>query len=286
MAAAFANPVKPVLVLDLDETLVNSRECLWKRADFEICNGKFKVQMRPHCREFLRELKPFYQLVIFTAGSPAYMEAIKDHLDPDGDLFTAAFASDHLTWLPLGSYVKDLRIVEEELKVPSYSVAILDNTPNAYAWHQHSGCPILDFMCESDDNELVAYKKFFLEHANKPNLSRVVQLCKEMFNKRARGNWLRWHAGKPIYSFPLNEGTVLGPPDPGPTLFSRSLKRRRLFAPSGVVKVDDDGRPLKRRRICGPSGVVKVDDNGLGSYYTAINGVTVRRSRRIAAQRS
>ncbi len=53
-----ANAKKYTLVLDLDETLVHYTD--------SPSGGQFLV--RPHCKEFLREMSNYYEIVVFTAA--------------------------------------------------------------------------------------------------------------------------------------------------------------------------------------------------------------------------
>jgi hypothetical protein len=62
---------KYCLVLDLDETLIHFRND----------NGRAKFLIRPYTYNFLRNLEPHYELIIFTAAQKEYADWILDKID-------------------------------------------------------------------------------------------------------------------------------------------------------------------------------------------------------------
>jgi hypothetical protein len=62
---------KYCLVLDLDETLIHFRND----------NGRAKFLIRPYAYDFLRNLEPHYELIIFTAAQKEYADWILDKID-------------------------------------------------------------------------------------------------------------------------------------------------------------------------------------------------------------
>lgn len=62
---------KYTLVLDLDETLIH----------FKNDKGKAKFLIRPHTYKFLRNLEPYYELIIFTAAQQEYADWIINKID-------------------------------------------------------------------------------------------------------------------------------------------------------------------------------------------------------------
>lgn len=61
---------RPLLILDLDETVVHASEYELRAADFHVA-GLF-VYKRPHLDEFLRELSPHFQFAVWTSSSADY----------------------------------------------------------------------------------------------------------------------------------------------------------------------------------------------------------------------
>ena len=62
---------KYCLVLDLDETLIH----------FKNDNGKAKFLIRPHTYKFLKNLHPFFEIIIFTAAQQEYADWIINKID-------------------------------------------------------------------------------------------------------------------------------------------------------------------------------------------------------------
>ncbi|XP_064835409.1 CTD nuclear envelope phosphatase 1A-like [Oncorhynchus masou masou] len=144
------NAVKrKILVLDLDETLIHSHPDRLVRPkgrpkvrpgtppDFilkVVINRhpvRFLVHKRPHVDFFLEVVSQWYELVVFTASMEIYGSAVSDKLDRD--ILKRRYYRQHCT-LDLGSYVKDLSVVHNDLS----SIVILDNSPGAYRIHPGS----------------------------------------------------------------------------------------------------------------------------------------------------
>jgi len=75
------------LVLDLDETLIHTRDTPYEKdipsLHFRTSRSKtkFYVAIRPHLIEFLEEMSQLYTIVIFTASSKEYAEAMIKRLN-------------------------------------------------------------------------------------------------------------------------------------------------------------------------------------------------------------
>lgn len=75
------NRMKPLLILDLDETLIfGSESRLHRDANFLV--GPFHVYMRPHLEGFLRDTAEHYDLAIWSSASWGYVHTIADQLLP------------------------------------------------------------------------------------------------------------------------------------------------------------------------------------------------------------
>ena len=85
-----------MIIFDLDETLAHCITDNIEKADHIITvelntGGKINagVNIRPHAIECLKELKEYYNLIVFTASHPYYANTVIDLLDPDNKLFSA-----------------------------------------------------------------------------------------------------------------------------------------------------------------------------------------------------
>ncbi len=78
------------LLIDLDETLVHSSFTPIPNPDIILqveIEGKMCpvfVLVRPGCYDFLEQLSPFYELVIYTASLSKYADPLMDQIDPKG----------------------------------------------------------------------------------------------------------------------------------------------------------------------------------------------------------
>lgn len=72
------------------------------------------VNVRPHAKEFLRELSQLAEIVIWTASQSNYADAAIDHLDPDGKYVLHRLYRDYCTFSH-GVHLKDLRRLNRPL---------------------------------------------------------------------------------------------------------------------------------------------------------------------------
>ena len=99
-------------MIDLDETLVHSSFQPIPKPDIVLSveiEGKMcpvYVLIRPGCTEFLEQLAPFYEMVIYTASLSKYADPLMDKLDPKG-ICTKRLFREHCTFYG-GVFVKDL----------------------------------------------------------------------------------------------------------------------------------------------------------------------------------
>lgn len=73
------NVDRPLLILDLDETLIHARkEELDRAADFEIFG--YHVYRRPHLADFLRSVRADFDLAVWSSASDDYVAAVVGHI--------------------------------------------------------------------------------------------------------------------------------------------------------------------------------------------------------------
>lgn len=145
------------LVLDLDETLVHcstdANEV--KNPDFvfhvEFQGTVYTVncRKRPGLDEFLEYLKGRFEVVVFTASQRVYADRLLDILDPDRDTFHHRVFRDDCTNVE-GNYLKDLSVLGRDMR----ATAIVDNSPQAFAFQLDNGIPILSWYENRNDREL------------------------------------------------------------------------------------------------------------------------------------
>ncbi len=87
---------KPLLILDLDETLIFASEQRLKRnADF-VC-GMYSVYCRPYLNEFFQEIKTAFRFGVWTSSTEDYMECVIENIIPEKIKLEFAFSRKRCT---------------------------------------------------------------------------------------------------------------------------------------------------------------------------------------------
>ena len=156
------NMKKPLLVLDMDETLIhtaNDDEQPSRAPDFtfslDTCESSFDVYERPGVHEFLKQVASDFEVAVWTAGTRDYAEPILDWLDRDGVITTRLYR-DSCTLHHYGFYVKDLG----KLNTCLSKIIIVDNNPRSFAFHQRNGIKCSDYYFDEYDEELKRIHQF------------------------------------------------------------------------------------------------------------------------------
>lgn len=156
------NPnLSKTLIQDLDETLIRSEEAhagkqYDKIIEVQIHNNlqKIGIRLRPFCIEFLRSLSKKFEIIIFTASVEEYANKVVDHLEEKLDLpekvLTKRLCRQHCRYNER-YYLKDLRIQNRKIE----DMIIVDNLVYSFAFQVDNGIPILSFIDDKNDKELV-----------------------------------------------------------------------------------------------------------------------------------
>lgn len=80
------------------------------------------VKLRPYLLPFLKVAGKLFELVIFTASEKSYADSILNYIDPAGEFIRYRLYRNSCTVVN-GSYLKDLRILNRDLK----ETIIVDN---------------------------------------------------------------------------------------------------------------------------------------------------------------
>ena len=166
----FENGGKKLLVFDMDETLIHCLSESEKEMDWDIRipwrysqNLEYKkVNIRPYVIEVLIELSKLFTIIVFTASTREYADPILNFLDKDFCLIKRRFYRHH--WYRTKDQVtmKDLRIFEQcgyDLK----DVILIDNATHWFGFQIDNGIPIIPFINNKDDKELVHLLLHFLQ---------------------------------------------------------------------------------------------------------------------------
>jgi RNA polymerase II subunit A small phosphatase-like protein len=173
---------RPLLVLDLDETLVHASIQPPAVYDhhFTVDMGATAppvpvwVAVRPGTAEFLRDVSALFEVAVFTASIKAYADAVVDALDPYGRFVHHRLYREHCTDID-GVFVKDL----SRLGRPLDRIAILDNSPHAYGLQPGNAIAILSWFDEAHDRELASLKALMHGLGQTPQGGSILSLLDE-----------------------------------------------------------------------------------------------------------
>ena len=139
---------KYTLVLDLDETLVychtNSNYKI--KSSNNILNDKINIpkasiNLRPGLHEFLHNMKLLFELVIFSSGTPDYVDPIIKIIEKDEKYFDYILYRQHITTDENGDTIKNLNLIGRDLK----NVIIVDDIPKYFKLQKENGICIRPF---------------------------------------------------------------------------------------------------------------------------------------------
>ncbi len=105
-------------------------------------------------------MKEYYEIILFTASTSAYAEAIAKELDPEKK--TISYILDRRFCLETknGFFVKDLRLLKNrQLK----NIIIVDNLVHSFGFQIENGIPILEWNGNKKDTELKHLADYLLE---------------------------------------------------------------------------------------------------------------------------
>ncbi|KAF2273240.1 uncharacterized protein EI97DRAFT_436296 [Westerdykella ornata] len=161
-------PHPKTLVLDLDETLIHSTAHGGRYTTGRMVEVKapsigpdgrtigppvpvlYYVHKRPHCDEFLKKVSRWYNLIIFTASIQEYADPVIDWLETERKYFAGRYYRNDC--IKRGElYIKDIAKVEPDLS----KVMIIDNTPFCYVFHEDNAIPIVGWLSDPTDRELL-----------------------------------------------------------------------------------------------------------------------------------
>lgn len=125
------------LVLDLDETLVHS------------IAETGKSLIRPYAELFLKELAPFYEIIIFTAAVKDYADNLLDSIDKEKQWIKYRLYRQHTTIMN-NANVKDIGKLGRDLK----RVIIIDNISDNFQRQSENGIFITTWLGNEKDTEL------------------------------------------------------------------------------------------------------------------------------------
>ena len=141
------------LVLDLDETLVyTQRDYFYKIKNNKINIPKKTIILRPGLHEFLHDMKLLFELIIFSSGTPDYVDPIVKMIEKEEKFFDYILYRQHISTDENGDAIKNLSLIGRDLK----NVIIIDDISRYFKLQKENGIWIKPFCGNvlSDRNTL------------------------------------------------------------------------------------------------------------------------------------
>ena len=170
-ALSVSRSEKPLLTLDLDETLVyvDLDESLSFpdtkiKFDFKGSSEEISLHIRPGLDDFIDKMSKLYDLLIFTASIKEYADAIIDYIDRKNVIKARFYRSECVKVNDL-FFVKNLNGLEGDLS----KVVAVDNNLYSFANNLSNCALVSSFMGDKSDRELenlANYLKFLSDKAD------------------------------------------------------------------------------------------------------------------------
>lgn len=172
---------KPLLILDLDETLIYSSYEADAKYDF-IIDDTYYVKKRPYVEDFLQEMNNYFDLAVWTAATRDYAQIIVNELFVKQNIQLKFFHSRERcvekdnTRSMYDSYVtkyyiKDLKKIKKHFDLNK--VLFVDDLTVSLQRNYGNLIKIPPFQGESEDNYLLLLKQYLLSIKEKENLRKI-----------------------------------------------------------------------------------------------------------------
>jgi RNA polymerase II subunit A small phosphatase-like protein len=153
-----SNVSKPLLILDMDETPVFAAEHPLERHEEDFRVGPFAVYRRPHLAEFLAAVAEWYELAVWSSGSPVYVSDVVSALFRGGPPLAFIWACDRCTRRYDGEgqtyyFAKNLQKVCK-LGYDLRRVVMVDDSPEKLSQNYGNHIRVWPFTGDPADTEL------------------------------------------------------------------------------------------------------------------------------------
>lgn len=169
-------PDQPLLILDLDETLLHARERpLAREPDFTV--PPYAVYLRPGVLEFLGHAARHFTLAVWTSSSPAYARAVTTRLFGDIETLAFVWTSDRCT--PRRDLERDTWCASKPLRkvrrrgYDLRRVLVVDDSPEKHARNYGNLVAVRPFEGDPDDDELPHLSRYLEHLAREPDLRSI-----------------------------------------------------------------------------------------------------------------
>jgi TFIIF-interacting CTD phosphatase-like protein len=162
----------PLLILDLDETLIFGTETPLARPP-DLRMDVYAIYLRPYVAEFIAQVRPVYQLAVWTSAAASYAGMVVSCIFPSDLPLAFVWSSNRCTrHRNLETYeeywLKDLKKVKRR----GYDldrVLMVDDESHKLERNYGNHVKVAPYRGEYDDEELRLLTKYLLLIADRPN---------------------------------------------------------------------------------------------------------------------
>lgn len=171
------SPEKPLLILDLDETVIFSQHAQLPDVPVVTRSGGYFVHQRPHLPEFLAQVSQWYTLAIWTAASMDYAQDIAKNAFEGYELaFIWAYERCVLrrnfeidAWVATKPLVK----VKRSLGVSLSQMLILEDDPLKVQGNYGNAVYVEPFQGNPHDDDLLHLPAYLEELSGETNMRHI-----------------------------------------------------------------------------------------------------------------
>ncbi len=153
------------LVLDLDETLI------YLQRDSNIKSKRKKIIYRPYLFEFLQKMKKLYELILFSLGTPEYVDSIVETIERKERYFQYRLYRQHGK-IYGNDIIKDLSKLGRDIK----KIIIVDNMPQSFKLQKKNGICIKGFYGNLKDETLKDLSEILEKIRNDVNYTNDIRI--------------------------------------------------------------------------------------------------------------
>lgn len=175
---------KPLLILDLDETLIYSvdkKNYLNDGYDLKIDNEYF-TKKRPYVDDFVKSMSVHYELAVWTAATEDYAQIIVNELFSKNNIQLEFFFSRErcipkekqrsmYEYFPERYYIKDLNKIKKKYNLER--VLMVDDLPIGLQRQYGNLIRVNPFTGNPHDEELKYLEKYLIEIKNEVNFRQI-----------------------------------------------------------------------------------------------------------------
>jgi|JI6StandDraft_1071083.scaffolds.fasta_scaffold01433_16 CTD small phosphatase-like protein 2 len=123
--------------------------------------------MRPYCLEFLKAVSQHYEVYIFTASNEDYAQAAMRFLNESSPTITGSLSRESCLRTSLGIYIKDIMRITNRMP---HQMLLVDNLAYSFGHMIDNGIPVVEFIGDQSDKELLFLEKYLIECAKHEDL--------------------------------------------------------------------------------------------------------------------